>query len=428
MTVAVVLGAADPVPGSGAADTIVLREYQPRTVTLSAGDVAWLLTEMPHRIDVAPTLGGGFVVCCNQFVGLVMLPSGRRLECRPKVPVGTLFTMLAVAYDLDVPLRDDPAGLDDLDQLLAFVVRHFVALVDARLSAGFIRDYVEVEDNLPAVRGRIAIAEDVRRNAVLRHRTFCRYTEFTHDVPDNQVIRQVIHLLAGWPLPRALTVRLRALDAMMGDVTPTRFGTGVFARFRYDRLREGYRPIHAFCRLFMDGLTLEGRAGGVGFRSFLVDMNALFEAFVGRSLATALPPGVRLSEQAARWLDADRRVSLKIDFLLERGGVPALVADTKYKRIETFGAGNADVFQMLAYCVATGVPTAVLVYPREAPRPDDPLGPGFAPIRVTHAGVTIRGLPVDLSLAGDALTTEMRRVADELLRLSLPSLPASPAG
>lgn len=345
-----------------------------------------------------------------------MLPSGRRIECQPKVPIGTLFTMLAVVYELDVPLDHERAPMAFIQNLLAFIVRHFLALVDDRRRAGFVRDYIEVEDNLPAVRGRIVIAEDARRNVILRHRTFCRFTEYTHDIPENQLIRQVVHLLAGWPLPATLVRRLRQTDAAMSDVTPTRFTGAVVERFRYDRVRTGYRELHRWCRLFLDGLSLEQAVGGLDFRTFLIDMNRLFERFVALSVARRLPAGIRLGQQYPVALAADGRVPMSVDLVLTRDGAPFLVADTKYKRLD-HGQQPADVYQMLAYCVATGVPVAALIYPRTEVGAASEL----RPLIIRNAGVTVRSLTVDLGLTGDALIREMRRLADHVVAIATPS-------
>lgn len=395
-------------------DVLVLQEYVPANVTLASEDARYLRDHLGKQITLTRSFDGDvFTANCNQFVGVVTLPSGRRLECRPKVPIGTLFTMLAVAYDLDVPLGDDLAGMASLRQMLDFIVSHFVGLVDDQLNAGFVRDYVEVEDNLLTVRGRIAIAEDARRNAVLRHRTYCRFTEFTHDVPDNQILRQVIHRLAGWPIAPRLVTRLRFLDAMMGNIAPTHFTVEVLDRFRYDRLRESYRGIHQFCRLFLDGLSLENQRGGNDFRTFLIDMNALFEAFVTRSVARRLPVGLSLNGQAKQPLDTGKQVTLLIDMLFSRDARPVLVADTKYKRIETHGLGNADVYQMLAYCVATGVSTAVLIYPRETATGSV----SVAPILVHHTDIHILGLALNLAGTATSLSTELDLLTSQLVAL-----------
>ena len=402
-------------PVSAAPGPIILREWVPMEVQLDDGDATYISRQLGKRITLERLLAGpGYVLNGNQFTGVVTLPSGRRLECRPKVPIGTLFTMLAVAYDLDVPVEDDFAKLGSFDNLLGFMVQHFIRLVDERLTAGMFRDYVEQEDNLLAVRGRIVIGEDVRRNTILRHRTWCRYAEFTHDVPDNQIIRQVVHLLTGWPLPPALLTRLRSLDAMMGNITPTRFGADIFARFRYDRLRDGYQPIHRYCHLFLDGLSLEALSGAIDFRAFLIDMNALFEAFVARAVAARLPRGTTLRTQAPTPLDRVGSLSMSIDLLLQRAGRAVLVADTKYKA-PAKGQSPADVYQMLAYCTATAVPTAVLIYPL------DVTGRVPPPIAVRNTPVTILSHTVDLSLMGEELIRELDRVTSDLVALTTPT-------
>ncbi len=56
---------------------------------------------------------------------------------------------------------------------------------------------VEEEANLPTVRGRILVAADLHWNAVLRHRTYCRFTTYSWDLRENQIVRHVVHLLSG---------------------------------------------------------------------------------------------------------------------------------------------------------------------------------------------------------------------------------------
>lgn len=241
------------------------------------------------------------------------------------------------------------------------------------------------------------------------------WVELTHDVPENQLIRQVVHLLADWPLPPALVRSLRQTDAVMSDVTPTRFTGAVVDRFRYDRVRTGYREIHRWCRLFLDGLSLEHAVGGLDFRAFLINMNLLFEQFVAVSIGKRLPAALRLRRQYPVALADHGRVPMWIDLVLTRHGRPVLVADTKYKRLDKDQA-NADVYQMLAYCVATDVPVAALVYPRTEVDPAV-----LMPLVVRHSGIVVHSLVVDLSLTGDVLMRDLDRLADELVSLGDPT-------
>lgn len=265
------------------ATDIHLSEYQDWEGELAAEDVDYITGELGDKLTIRRQVRGpGYILNPNQFAGVLALPSGRRLQSRPKVPLRNLFYMMAVAHNL--PFRHEPAGFASFDKILEFVAFHFAGLVEERIDRGLYRSYVEREENLSTVRGRIAFAADVRHNNVLRHRTYCRYSELTWDIPENQIIRQVVHLLAGYGFRPDLRRRLGAIDTTVSEVTPTELPARALDDFRYHRLNNDYALLHAFCRLFLDGSSLREDAGPVEFRAFLIDMNALFEGFITRML------------------------------------------------------------------------------------------------------------------------------------------------
>src|SRR3546814_11674329 len=93
----------------------------------------------------------------------------------------------------------------------------------------------------------------------------------------------------------------------------------------------------------------------------LVQMNTLFEDYVGRQVARALVgTGFTVSLQSGRLfcLSADDGRGLfqtKPDILIRRAGVVTHVIDTKWKRIAPRiddpkqGVSQADVYQLMAY-------------------------------------------------------------------------------
>jgi 5-methylcytosine-specific restriction enzyme subunit McrC len=50
----------------------------------------------------------------------------------------------------------------------------------------------------------------------------------------------------------------------------------------YNRLNGEYRQIHRLCGLFLQGASLSEELGPFEFRTFLLDMNKLFEDFVSK--------------------------------------------------------------------------------------------------------------------------------------------------
>jgi 5-methylcytosine-specific restriction enzyme subunit McrC len=385
---------------------ITLTEYQEKALDLDRADAEFVLSELADKITLRRSVSGDqYVVNPNQFVGVVALPSGRRLESRPKVPLSNLFYMLAVVLDLPWPFREESAEFERFDELLEFIARYFTARVEERIDHGLYRAYVEREENLAVVRGRILFNEDVRHNYALRHRTYCWYSEFTWDVPENQILRQVVYLLSGWNFQPELQLRLRQLDVALSEVQPTTLPANTLDRFRYNRLNEDYRPLHQLCRLFLEDASLSEDMGRFEFRTFLIDMNKLFEKFVTQILIDRASLGIEVTPQETVYLAEDDRVEMRPDILVRKGYMLALVADCKYKLLNEGEHRNDDVYQLLAYCTATHTKRGLLIYPSHESGVTDAL-------RVRHTDTQIHGNTIDLSKRGSELTRECGMFAD----------------
>ena len=86
---------------------------------------------------------------------------------------------------------------------------------------------------------------------------------------------------------------------------------------------------------------------------------------------------------------------MRPDLVIRDRGVPRLVADCKYKRLEPDEFRHHDVYQVLAYCTAINVEQGLLVYPVHEVNVRDE-------VSIRHAPVIIRQTTLDLS--GDAVT------------------------
>lgn len=96
----------------------------------------------------------------------------------------------------------------------------------------------------------------------------------------------------------------------------------------------------------------------------LLDMPRVFEDFVCTAMREELQAtyGGRTLRQPTRHLDVAGRITLKPDLVWQRRGRAAAVVDAKYKAEQPAGHPNADIYQLLAYCTALGLPRGHLVY------------------------------------------------------------------
>ena len=223
------------------------------------------------------------------------------------------------------------------------------------------RGYQRREDELQFIRGKLLMAP--LAHALLRSSLAvpCEFDDFTADIPENQILCFAVDILLRHPrVAETARPMLRRARVRLDGVSPVPRGTADIATFRYDRLNEGYRPLHQLAALLLDGMGLDHATGRFLAGTFLVDMNALFEMFVASWLRQRLAPDLALDTQVHRNLDLDETVAIRPDMTIRHEGRAILVADTKYKATSE---NNADVYQALAYCRALGIEKALLLYP-----------------------------------------------------------------
>ncbi|KFE68447.1 McrC family protein [Hyalangium minutum] len=361
-----------------------------------------------HRIDVefpSPRTRGHYRFKSRGCVGNLPVTPSLVVRVRPKVPVRSLFRMLEYAYDLDsFQIHEGHAGVGAIDEVYETLVSLLARRILERVRKGLYRDYVEQQEALPYVRGRILPRESLRSGGVASPQLFCEYQELTESVLDNQILAWTLSLLHRFPLGRE-DVReqlRRASRALVPMIEPRQVLPRDCVHRFYDRLNEDYRPMHALCRFFLEqsGPALEG--GDHGLLPFTLHMPTLFEAFVARWLQRHLPEGMSLSVQHHADLEPTGSLHFKIDLVLtdERTGGVLAVLDTKYK--DTREPAVADIQQMVAYATRMRTHRAFLIYPSRSAQP----------VRLHVGDVRVSSLVFDLERrpeeAGERLLQELR--------------------
>lgn len=205
----------------------------------------------------------------------------------------------------------------------------------------------------------------------------------------------------------------RVPRGQLEEVSPTNLPASVLDRFTYHRLNDDYRTLHQFCRLFMDGGSLSEHQGTSTFQCFVLDMNRLFEQYVGAVLVQAAQgaSGLRARKQAPMHLDLAAQVDMKPDLVVYDRERWRLIADCKYKRLDAGDFKHHDLYQVIAYCGAAGLREGALVYPRH-------MVPADSVVEVRHLGTRIHILTLPLGGSLDDVRYASASLAQQLLGLA----------
>lgn len=271
-----------------------------------------------------------------------------------------------------------PQGTNLLDVFVTMLADESERIVQR----GIRSDYIEEEDSLSKLRGRLLISKQINERLGRFDRLECRYDEHSADITENKVI--LASLLVCMPKVKSaqLSARIRRLVAIFEDVSS--IGSGFdfnecCTRIFYNRLNDYYRRSHDIAKLIMGGLGLEDiyLASRDKCYSFLFKMHELFEKFVEKLFASALKLEYKVlpkeTESKFFWNNEANKsyASLCPDILISHKNNPSvrLPVDAKYKIYDFRNVTTADLYQTFSYAHAFGhgnhafLPTALIVFP-----------------------------------------------------------------
>jgi 5-methylcytosine-specific restriction enzyme subunit McrC len=333
------------------------------------------------RLDELRT---GLRITARSWVGVVRF-SGFELHIVPKLAGGDvgLLRMVDFAKGLDALDRHpaihtfsaEGASLLDLVALLLAEACEQIA------RTGLLADYLEVENDLPVVRGRLLLRQQVLRRFGRVDRLECRFDEHTTQTADNQLLLAALAAAGQRVTHPAVALRIRRVQNVFDEACSLEEFDLRLARttMTYNRLNEHYRDGHQLAWLVLDGLGIDDLYSGGTHRTFafLLDMNRLFEDFISRWMSlllkgTPFRPIAQRRDRTILWnADLGRPYTSVIpDLVIERRDVPGrfLPVDAKYKLYDDRSVGTGDIYQTFLYAYAYGkghavLPLSIIVYP-----------------------------------------------------------------
>ena len=398
-------------------DLIEHKESEPIPLTDAERDA---LSNEAFGINITPVKGEKDVYTLRpgSIVGALDL-DGLSLHIKPKVTIQQLIYLASYAAG-DVDLRKEMFDFKHEGSVADLVALHLGRAAADAFARGLLHGYRVEEEALHTVRGRIMVAEQIRRRFDMPLPVEVRYDEYTEDILANRLIKAAARLLRGMRLSDSQAREgLRHIDATLENVTPVRYPPHDVPKVEFTRLNDHYKEAVAIARLvlrhwFHEAQRADSEDKTVRAPGFLMDMNVVFQQFVTRKLREVLGVGAQLHSDKTMppvYLAKGNKVPLKPDLSLWEGKTCIFVGDVKYKDLESryenrsWDIPSADLYQALAYATALGLPGALLVYAKGR-RDGDP--PSYC---VKCAGKRLELVTVDLDGGIEAIDESIAKVA-----------------
>lgn len=327
----------------------------------------------------------------RNYVGVLQTACGTQIEVLPKVynPDGdneeeycrsALLKMLRTLKDS--PFKD--AGRADIRDakmpLLEVYISQFLALANQLVKRGIRSDYVKVQNNSKFLKGRLLVAQQIRKNSIHSERFYIEHSEYQVNRPANRLIKTALVKVAKLARSNRNQRLARELSFVFEDVPKSHDIAGDFQKVKIDRGMQHYQEVLAWTKLLLSGLGPTASAGAFNTLSLLYPMERIFEDYVAhclhKNMPEALGEGARLKTQVGgKALINDHNdkpmFRLRPDLMAIEGDKALWVMDTKWKlingnsRAKNYGISQSDMYQLYAYGhkYLTGDKKLMLIYP-----------------------------------------------------------------
>lgn len=233
-----------------------------------------------------------------------------------------------------------------LDNVITpLLILHYISLLRHLVSKGLKKGYVVREENLQSkIRGRILLQRHLTKNVFAKRedRVFCRFQEFTEDIPENRILKKALSFSVRFinQLPsfkshlQELTPHLSmfgsAFENVSEDVTIAQV-----AKVNAGKIFRHYEAAIKVAKLILRHFdySIDKASGETQeVRPFCIDMPRLYEMYVLSLLRKAYGDQIKFQVKGYR--------KTKVDYI-KVSDVEKLIIDAKYK--PRYSEGNQGI-------------------------------------------------------------------------------------
>ena len=258
--------------------------------------------------------------------------------------------MLMYAYDVKL-LNENTSLSENLksNNILEVFVQMFANGLLQELKKGLYKEYLTKQDNLPVLKGKYLINENLKYNFT-KNKIYCEYDEFSENNSLNQFFLYTVKYLQKFVKDKKL---LKQCELVFDEVEYKQVDINRVETINFNRLNVRFKISFEIALLLLKQSIPLFNQDKKSF-AFLFDMNVLFEKFIAR-MVKELDNNAKIQNQ-----DNFGDLTLKPDIILKNQ-----IIDTKYKRIKSIeDIKQSDKLQAFSYGINYKVENVMLLYPK----------------------------------------------------------------
>lgn len=266
--------------------------------------------------------------------------------------------------------------------LLEVFIENYVNEIKKIIRAGLKSQYVDKQENLNFLKGKIVNSLNIKHNHSNKARFYCAFDEFSDNMVYNQLIKST--LLKLYKVSKSHYNRTSILQ-LLHHFDPVNESSDFMSDFRKvsinNRLFSNYKQAIAWSEVFLMNKSFTNFSGNTKNMAILFPMERIFEDYVGYLMKTYADGHEIKTQDKSYYLVSNHKdknkFRLKPDIVAtNEDNHEQIIFDTKWKLLDeskenkNYNISQADMYQLYAYGKKydlkngfSSEPKLVLLYP-----------------------------------------------------------------
>lgn len=335
-------------------------------------------------LKVASKKGVGKVIQAKNYVGLIQMKNGFKIQILPKISLDDEDTGNKKTKKLFIKMlrsmKDFPSKIFNnanlkMDQmnLYEIFINMYIQEVRELTKKGICSAYIQEEDNLNFYKGKLMISSHIKKNIVHKERFYVRYDEFQVNRPENRLIKSTLIKLQKLSSSSENKKEISKLLLYFEIIEPSKNYNKDFSETIINRNNKHYENLMRWSKVFLMNKSFTTFAGNTTARALLFPMEKVFEAYVAQNMKQAFNDmewEISTQDKGYYLFDTPRKFALKPDIVItcRDDNDRQIILDTKWKSLidnpnKNYGISQTDMYQMYAYSKKYKTPEIWLLYP-----------------------------------------------------------------
>ena len=264
----------------------------------------------------------------------------------------------------------DQSSFAEQSDIMEIMISIFADKVIDLYSRKMNREYITITENSAFIKGKIDFSANIKENPFRKDLHIVSFQNFEHDNIINNVIKTVCIKLLKLTNNSENKKKLKKALVFLDDAQEIILYYEIFSLTRFSRLNMIFKPVFDLAKMFFFNLTPASYQGDDTVSSFLIPLNDLFEYYVFKLFDSFddMYASYQNSNNFARGIDNDFRMSIRPDIILSQNRELILIADAKYKNPGYQNGiyksiSSDDIYQVYSYANTLDVKSIALIYP-----------------------------------------------------------------